>query len=315
MMKKSRFFIALLVMFVAASGYAQGSVSETLKENICFREALKEYYVTSGSIKSTAKDLAHAFKQTAPFLFESGDMDLLVIGTLEKLTDRYAEEGLVDCMTDVTLPEVKELGVTEKDLKEATSMLTTPEGRTFIEHSLQLAESLKDEITSTLEKNRTKIKNGETLDPIQPKAGIDVEYMKKFDQTMNSQLVNTTEMVIDRNTSYIKSMGEKMGLETSKVKKMEEEMEKLQTWSNENMPTMVLNHAYGIITMEDLDFANKFYSSVTLNKMTNVVSMVDPASLGIGMMTHYLQWMQDHGAVLKDGAMDIVNAAKQMLGN
>ena len=106
-----------------------------------------------------------------------------------------------------------------------------------------------------------------------------------------------------------------MGLETSKVKKMEEEMEKLQTWSNENMPTMVLNHAYGIITMEDLDFANKFYSSVTLNKMTNVVSMVDPASLGIGMMTHYLQWMQDHGAVLKDGAMDIVNAAKQMLGN
>ena len=310
MMKKSRFFIALLVMFVAASGYAQGSVSETLKENIGFREALKEYYVTSGSIKSSAKDLAHAFKQTAPFLFESGDMDLLVIGTLEKLTDRYAEEGLVDCMTDVTLPEVKELGVTEKDLKEATSMLTTPEGRTFIEHSLQLAESLKDEITSTLEKNRTKIKNGETLDPIQLKAGIDVEYMKRFDQAMNPMIVKTLKVATDPNTDYMNRMGEKFGGNA-----FSEEMEKLQTWTTENMPTMVLNHAYGIVTMEDLDFADKFYSSDILNKMTNVVSMVDPASMGIGMMTHYLQWMQDHGAVLKDGAMDIVNAAKQMLGN
>ena len=170
-MKKSRLFIALLVMFVAASGYAQDS----------YREAVKEYITLNGGL-NTAQQLTTNFKQTQPFLFESSE-------NLDQLTDRYMKEGLVDFMTDVMLPKIKDLGVSEKTLKETNSLLSSPEGRTFVEHSQQWGKAMEEGIKSTLE--------NEFPDPIQPNAGIDAEYVEKFHQVMDANLIRIYTGVFD----------------------------------------------------------------------------------------------------------------------
>lgn len=121
-MKKSRLIIVLLTLLVAASGYAQDS----------YREALREYLVLNGNLRHFAQE-STAYKQSQSRFFKSGDIDL------DQLTDRYLEEGLVDFITDVNLPKIKEQGILEEELKEINSLLSSPEGRTFVEHLWQLS--------------------------------------------------------------------------------------------------------------------------------------------------------------------------------
>ena len=122
MMKKARLLITLAVMLVAASGYAQDS----------YREALREYLVLNGNLRHFAQE-STAYKESQSRLFKSGDLDL------DQLTDRYLEEGLVDFITDVNLPKIKEQGISEEDLKNINSLLSSPEGKTFVEHLWQLS--------------------------------------------------------------------------------------------------------------------------------------------------------------------------------
>ena len=132
-MKKSRLFIAMLVMLVAASSYAQDS----------YREALKEYYSLNGGL-SSLDQVSSALKQSSMFLFKSDGLDL------GQLTDRYVKEGLTEYLVNSMLPKIKELGVSEEELRATSSLLATPEGKTYTEHSGQLTEALKSELIGIL---------------------------------------------------------------------------------------------------------------------------------------------------------------------
>ena len=294
-MKKSRLFVTLLVMLVATSGFAQDSYRETLKE-----------YIQLYGIEVDTKNIAQGYKMATSYLFKSGDVNL------NQLTDRYMEDGLIDYMIDFMLPKMKEAGLTEERMKETISLLSTPEGTYFKNHVRQWTDAMKSEITSIT----TKIMDGDA-DPIQPKTGIDAKYIKKFKEFLDEQkAISHIESSFNMYSNYMTKLGEKMSQNLPDG--TTEKMENLKAWMTANLPTIALNNAYGIMTEDDIDFAiaNKMYSEDNAySKLQDIMSSVNPMSFGFDMMTDYLQWMQDHGAELQEGAMDSLNHAKKWIGN
>ena len=178
-------------MLITASGFAQDS----------YREALKEYLMLNGNISYFIQHTT-SFKRSQSLLFKGGDVDL------DQLTDRYLKEGYVDFLTDLMLPQIKEQGISEEDLKEINSLLSSPEGRTFIEHLNQQA-----------------------------------------------------------------------------------------------------------LTQDDIGIAAKLFADdSTYGKLHDIINAKQPVSFGADLLNNYVKWMQDHGAVLQDGADDEINQMNKMFG-
>ena len=300
-MKKTRILITLLMMMmVATSVYAQDS----------YRQALKEYYALYSRGNKQMESLKQVYKQGCLFWFKSGNLDL------NQLTDQYMEEGMVEFMTDYMLPKMKEKGVTEKSMRESISQLSSPQGQTFHAHEQQFYDAIKPQLTSIMEQNRAKIMAGEATEPVQPRADIDAEYIEKFMNCIGDQTSKSFEPIFDMYTRYLTKFGERLG--TTAPDGMVEQMGHLKTWMVANLPTIALNSAYGILTMEDLDYAiaSKMNADDSAySKMQTLVTTIDPMELGVNMMTDYIEWMQNHGAVMQEGAMDLINGIKQTFGN
>ena len=286
----------MLVMLVAASGFAQDS----------YREAAKEYFALNGGTKYFDQ-VAPALKQSSVFLFKSGGLDL------GQLTDRYVKEGLTEYMVNSMLPKIKELGVSEEELRATSSLLSTPEGKTYIEHSGQWTEALKSELTAILSEKISKIENGEFSDPIQPKAGIDAEYIEKYKNVIESNFSKSIQQTYDSYIGYYMGFTEKLGMKMPAD--VTEKMENLKAWMMANLPTMAMNSAYGIMTLDDIDFAAKLYTGTIYDKLQGLVSMVNIESFGANVVANYVEWMQEHGAVLQDGAIEVIKMVKEMHDN
>ncbi len=113
-MKKTRLLIALLVMLVAASGYAQDS----------YREAAKDYLTAIGQFEKEK-----AYISTLSMMFErDGEVDI------DQLTQRYLDERYENDMINFYVTAWKEQGMTEADLRELSSLLSTPQYKVFDTH-------------------------------------------------------------------------------------------------------------------------------------------------------------------------------------
>lgn len=279
-MKKSGLLVALLVMFVAASGFAQDS----------YRQAVKEYLTLNGQ----ANQLSAAIKKLSPVLFMSEDSK-----DYDQLTERYVEERLLDKMADLVAPKMKERNVTETDLMNANSLFSTPSGKAFNEHQQAWTEAMQGEFPSLMFQHLHKIMTGDTTDLIQPKAEIGARYQEKFRKVMGSQIVESFMGMFDQQTKSFSQFGQ-----------LPDGMKK---WMNVNLPTLAMNSAYGIITEDDLDFAAQLYNQDSNDKFQILSGMADGqlGSMGIDVITDYVGWMQDNGAVVLDGVLD---SFKQMLG-
>lgn len=296
-MKKSRLLVALLVMLVAAGCSTQDSYRETLKE--CYQLILSDYIDT----EEFKQNFTPIFKQSSQLLFKSGDVDL------DQLTDRYMEEGLIDYLVDFILPKMKEAGITEERMKETMALLSTPEGKTYIKHTRQWTEAMKKEYASLF----ANVADGDSPS-VQPREDIDAEYIEKFKQIVNDQTVKSVAPNFDMLSRYLTKFGEKLDVDPDTIKKQTEKMENLKAWMTANMPTIALNSAYGIMTVDDLEFAiaNKTYSDdSTFNKFFSTFDSFNPMTFGFDLTANYVEWMQEHGAELQDGAMDMLNQMKE----
>ena len=91
-MKKTRLLIALLVMLVAVSGYAQDS----------YRQAVKDYMTAIGQFEKEK-----AYISTVSMMFDrDGNVDI------DQLTQRYLDERYEDDMIDFYALVYKEQGIT-----------------------------------------------------------------------------------------------------------------------------------------------------------------------------------------------------------
>ena len=280
-MKKLRFLFALMLMLVAANGYAQDS----------YREAVKDY--CSLSVEDYMKiKMDSVLKSSNSFWFESGYLDL------DQLTDRYLDERLMDYLTDFILPKIKELGVSESALRENLELRSSPAGRTYAEHMQQLTEALKGEMASIMRQDSLKIMNGDTSNPVQIKAEIDAVYVEKFKKFMDDDMANTVTVYFDQYANLAAMIVKDNPDELTKIQNM---LTSLKAWMIANIPAITINNAYGIITEEDLDFVAELKALGTY-KLMSLLSLNggDMMSMGNGIVKDYIKWMEDHGAVTNE---------------
>ena len=273
----SKCLVALLISLTAVCGYAQDS----------YREAIKEFFRLNGQIGQIESALKAL---NGPLFDDSGNVDL------NQLTDRYIKECMSDLFAGGMESKMKERNVTEADLRDVIELLSTPAGKTYNEHQQAWIDNIKEELPSVMLQNLGQVMYGDTSNPIQPKAEIDAGYIKKFKEVMGSGIVESFMNAFDMTTPTTKFVQLPEGLKDG-----------LQKWLNVNMPTMMMNCAYGTMTIDDLDFAAMLSSHESYRKVQdfsrftfNEIDMVPD------MLSNYINWMQNQGAVVRGGASDII---------
>ena len=273
----SKCLVVLLISLTAVCGYAQDS----------YREAIKEFFRLNGQIGQIESALKAL---NGPLFDDSGNVDL------NQLTDRYIKECMSDFFAGGMESKMKERNVTEADLRDVIELLSTPAGKTYNEHQQAWIDNIKEELPSVMLQSLGQIMYGDTSNPIQPKAEIDAGYIKKFKEVMGSGIVESFMNAFDMTTPTTKFVQLPEGLKDG-----------LQKWLNVNMPTMMMNCAYGTMTIDDLDFAAMLSSHESYRKVQdfsrftfNEIDMVPD------MLSNYINWMQNQGAVVRGGASDII---------
>ena len=257
-MKKARLLIALLVMLVAASGYAQDS----------YRDAIKKYLSFFGK----NIQMENSLREINGIVFMQNDKV-----DLEMLTERYIHEVYEDQMADVFEPMMKERDVTEADLKTITAMATTPEGQTYLAHENEWNEKLSEVSGEYM----SQLLEGGNPEKLQVNPDIDAVYAAKFQKLWKDcGIEEKTIRILDGAfTGATSSAG------------------KLKTFTD-NIGTMALNAAYGSMTLEDFDFGMKLYSNESFRKATDTSDMNFYSLMGKGalIVMKYLDWMESQGA-------------------
>lgn len=274
-------------MFFFASGFAQDS----------YREAVKDYLLQSGQFdktKSLISDMSLLFDKNGPV-------------DIDQLTKRYFDERYEDDLIDFILPMMMELGMTEADLKEVSSLLSRPENKTFDAHQVDwMAGFISDFMMPffMIGENQESDENqepGESMEsgnlmtllgaPIQPRADIDTVFSSKFNQVI-------LESVFVKN--MLDAMMKRFNEDQTDNPQKQEDRKVFNDWLNSSIPALLLNNAYGTLTLEDLDFAAQLYSNDAYCKM------IDYGNVGSGnnqignYVLKYLEWMKEQGAIESD---------------
>ena len=299
-MKKTRLLIALLAMLVAASGYAQDS----------YREAVKDFLTATGQYEKSK-----SFIPTMSILFEGNDQ--VDVG---QLTNRYLEERFENDMIDWFVDLVKVRDMTEADLKEVASLLSSPEGKVYDAHQQEWIAELLVEFLDNLRmpfmKSAEEMEFDEDKDwshggladllgpPVQPKADIDAAYAAKF-----------KEVILESAFSheFIDAMINRFD-QDSIFHENEEDRQTTRDWMIASVPAVLMNSAYGILTLEDLDYAAKLYSNEAYCKYTDYGKSADLENLKVGhFMVKYSEWMESQGAKVTDDPNVAIEFYKSLL--
>lgn len=301
-MKKTRFLIALLVMLVAASSYAQDS----------YRKAVKDYLTAVNQFEKEK-----AYISTMSMVFDrDGKVDI------DQLTQRYLDERYENDMIDFYVTTWKEQGMTEAELSELSSLLTTPEFKAFTAHNQNwMKEYASYMLTPFLEHMKVMqepMESGEYLDkvkdyvsfldsPVQPRPEIDAAYADKFNHVMleSPSIKLMMEMMLKRFDENKFSDDPDFPKPDNKVK----------DWMTKNVPVLLLNFAYDNLTLEDLDYAAKLYDNKTYNKFQSFdLNSIDMEKLyNNHAYFKYLNWMKEQGAKTSEDPNAVMGYFKSML--
>lgn len=337
-MKKSRLLITLLAMLVVVCGYAQDT----------YRQAVKDYLVSSGQWEKNLSLLSDLNMLYA----NDGSVDI------EQLSKKYIDERFENDVIDFILPMFKERGLTEADLREVASLLSTPEGKVFDAHQqdwmagvvadmlmpffgsmgdmfdrteeymdsvadvevsdedvvvsvdgdeepaedIELTEEELKEIQEEWKRMQEEWKQSEEDwdidmssilgEPVQPNADIDAAYAAKFrDVFMESVLVK----------NMMAAMSERLDSDTTENAMSQKDRDAFWQWMNTSIPNILLNNAYGIMTLEDIDYAKLLYSKDSYCKLADFYS-TDKGEINsnLNVFTKYMEWMEEQGAEVSD---------------
>ena len=268
-MKKTRLLITLLVMLVAASGYAQDS----------YREAVKQFVSANGQI-DRMKSAFTTLNET--FFKKTEGVDL------NALTERYVKECLDDQVTDMVMPMMKERNLTEADLRTVSALLSTPEGKAFTDHQNEWNTELPTAMVGVMFEQAELLEDEGVVEKIAVNPDIPKSYETKFRNMM--EVGKVKDMLL----GFLDGFSEGAPNMPDKYKK----------WLEENFVTIALNCAYGIMTPEDIDYGTKLYSNESYLKTQDISGMkvADLQSTGVGLMSGYIDWMQAQGAQLSGTA-------------
>ncbi len=300
-MKKSRLLIAVLVMLVAASGYAQDS----------YRQAVMDYMTAVNQF-----DQEKAYISTMSMMFDrDGKVDI------DQLTKRYLDEQYENDKIDFYAFAWKEQGMTEADLRELSSLVSTPEFKVFSDHykdwMIEFASYLMTPFMERMKVLEEPMEPGEYMDkvksyvsildsPVQPRPEIDAAYADKFNQVMLES--PSVKLTIDM-------MKKRMDEASSDNPELQASNKKVKDWMTKNVPVLLLNFAYDNLTIEDIDYAAKLYANETYSKFQSFdLSSIDMEKLyNKHAYFKYLNWMKEQGAKTSEDPNTIMRFFESML--
>jgi len=274
-MKNIGLLFAMLLMLVAASGHAQDS----------YRQAVKDYLIANDQYEK-----AKSVISSLGMLFDSkGQVDI------GQLTQRYLDEQYEKDMLDCFVLQMTEKGVTEADLKEVASLLTSPAGKAYQEHQQEWLSELLVDMMLPLMAMSQDVEDAEdpyaelesVMEIVQPREDIDAAYAEKFKNTvMESAFVkNMTDQIME-------------GYENDTISDPDEQKyhEFFAKWWKNSLPAIFLNSAYGTLTPEDLDYAGMLYSNDAFCRLEDMSNLDRNADQWGNVMVKYMEWMEEQGA-------------------
>ena len=263
-MNVSRLLVTLLVVLTTMAGYAQDSYREALQQYL-------SYFGMEGKMENALQDVNKSFFK------QSGNVDL------DMLTERYFKEAFLDQLTDMSEPMMKERNVTEADLRTINAMVATPEGQAFLAHQSEW----QDKLSQIMDEYKTQIQDGGEPEKLKVNPGIDAGYVAKFQEMWK-------DSGIEEKTMGLFSFSLSPEMLTGELA----ELGKVKTWLSDNLGTMSLNAAYGIMTPEDLDFGMKLFANESYRKATDTKDMNLFSVMGtaVDLVLNYLDWMESQGA-------------------
>ena len=305
-MKKPRLLIALLVMLVAASGYAQDS----------YRETVSRYLSLSGmdkQVKTAISSMSKLYKQDGPV-------------DVGQLTQRYLDERCEEDMIDFMTAKLASLNLTEPDLKAVDLLLSDPRNKVYDAHQQAWIEQFLADFFMHLSERYKMDSDSEPVDstmkiedtvpglkwllgpPLQPREDIDAAYAAKFKEVMvGSAFWNT----------LLAGMVGKLDEKAAGDSRKQEDQKVFVEWMGSNLSALLLNSAYGIMTLEDLDFAFELYTNEAYSKLLGFAGYGDDGVSPKDVMSKYRDWMEEHGAVENEdpeAAIDVLKSVFKLDG-
>lgn len=298
-MKKSRLLIAMLVMLVAASSYAQDS----------YREAVRQY-MKDVDVLADAKTTMSSLK----LLFEKNDQV-----DIDKLSERYLNERLEDDFLDFLVPMYQDQNVSVAELQELSSLLSSPQGKAYSAHHKEWMTEFATEIIMSMYGALEDNGPGEELimPPVEPNAAIDAAFAAKFKNLMDvSHIVSQfLESMDKRMNEFEPEIDEEMVKDVDKVREINNEAEqKTINWYKENVPIVALNTAYDKLTVEDLDYALMLYSKEYYRKLQDVNLNEEYVKQATNFWSKYIEWMQAQGATISNDPNVLMLLLKNVYG-
>lgn len=265
-MKRVRLLITLALMLVAVSVSAQDSYSEALKDYLKITE------------KQASEKMLAQLHQLNPMLFEyKQDIDF------NQLASRYVDEQLLKIKAEKVQDMFKEVNVTESDIRQMTALMTTPQGETLIEHGDAWSDQFEEILKEEMEEPLKSVFDGTPISStVVANSDIPASYARKFMQYFE----DTRGM--DQFANAFSQPLKMMGIEVP---------ESLLEWMKNNLGTLAMNSAYGIITEDDLDYSANLQNydfhhkivDATVKMSENVISM------GMDIILNYIDWMKGQG--------------------
>ena len=281
-MKKTRFLIALLVMLVAGSAHAQDS----------YREAVKQYLNVDEKFERS-KAIIPFFKM---MFVNDGKVNL------DQLNERYLTEQLADDYAESLIPTLQAQNITEADLQEVYSLLSTPQGKTYAAHKAEWDSELDSEITSLMLEAVFNMESAEgelELEPVQPDADIDAAFAAKMTKLLDDM-------------SLVPTMIKKLAEPSSDDPEDEVDPEIID-WFRDNLPAIAVNTAYGILTDEDLDFGQMLFAKESYRKFMDLSNNNAVEKIAATLFSNYIDWMQAQGAAPQESPAAVMGLLKGLM--
>ena len=272
-MKKARILIALMALLVAASTVAQDS----------YREAVKQYLALNDQMEKS-KLTVLPFR----YMFDmNGDVDI------EQLTQRYIDEQLEKDLVENTCTQLQTLGLTEGDIKEVVSLLSTPQGKEYYAHEKEWqADFLGGFFGAFFDMaEQSDGLDYPKLEPVEPEPGMEADYVDKFNKLINK--TGFLEQIMNSFNDRLFAGSEDKGPVDDIL------AQDFADWLNKSMYSIMLNAASGSLTTEDLEFADMLYSKDSYRKLNDITNALDNDDFKPGkLMGQYVEWMMEQGATL-----------------
>lgn len=246
----------------------------------------------AGRAQTTQKEALKALMQTSPIAMNmklQNGLELLNAKIIKdydeakskELVDKYIKGPYLDDLAEAMLPFFEDK-LNVKEMNELTTILQTERGKAYLEHSMKInniinLEPLRKEIAN-------KVVRGEELTPIQP---IDCpnSYKKLFQQYYEKS----------GQEEIVKSMFD--SLDDSMTDELKPIIGKCYNYLLNNIPTIMLNDSYGILTEDDMRFAIELSKNQAWPKYQKAISDLVSSiqELYLSILMNYTVWLQDQG--------------------